>query len=463
MILYIDNGTNYVLFLEIARVLQKANTARMVFVTLIESRVALFRENGVEAVFLDLSSKADSGVVATTKEMISALESRHPNFRLDLGVKRDRILRFLPRTRARHILLSAADGFLQMLEQYRPALVLGEVSWAIEYLFYYLCADKGVRYRHILNIPGESLKVTSFDDRHTLASVIEGSPISITNQSKIAKSYAELCGEVKSYRISLRYFLRYFRLNYSQNDYRQAMFYRLRRVFLPFYKGVNRLFYWAFSCTTPDPGTSNILFTLHIQPESTPDFVSPFHADQEQIAKELVDALRSDQVLYIKDHPNTVSIRNLFAWVRLLRNPQVRLLSREISGRKIYSQFDCVVSIAGTALLECSELGVPALCLSDVYLRELPGVIDARDYPNLTEALSAALAYEELEGGNAEEVRRLTAGLGFPGFIHDARVSPRVLDPENVENLARLIERMLETAGDQTSVQAAAFASQGKT
>ena len=449
VIVVVDNGTSYILFLELARIFHTTNAARMIFVTLIESRVAFFKKNGVEAVFLDLSGNAPGANIAAGQELISTLEIRHSNFRLGLGIKRDRILRLLPKRRARRILFSAADPFSKLLDRYQPTLVLGEVSWAIEYLFYYLCINRGIRYRHILNIPDESLKITAFDDRHTYATAVEASPITNDNNSKSGKSYAELCGDVKSYKISLRNFLRYFRLNYSRNDYRQALFYRLRRVYFPVYKGFNWLFYRIYSSAMPGTSASNILFTLHIQPESTPDFVSPFHSDQVQLAKGLLDALRSDQFLYIKDHPNTISLRKLFTWARLLRHPQVRLLPREISGNSIYAQFDCVVSIAGTALLECSKLGVPTLCLSDVYLRELPGVYDARNFPNLAAALTAALAYIPPKGGNTDEVLRLTTRLGFPGFIHDARVSPLVLDPENIENLVRLIEHMLEIAGDQ--------------
>lgn len=443
-ILFIDNGTNYILFLRIATLLQERGSVKFVFVTLIESRVKLFREMGVEAVYLDLSRKSSGTDLSEAEKIISSLESQYPNFRLGVGVRRDRILRYLRRARSRRILLTAALRFSDLLNKYRPLLVLGEISWAIEYLFHYLSESKGVPYRHILNIPGRSLRVTGFDDRHTYASTVKDGPVTYENSAGPGKSYAELCNEVKLYKVSVRYFVQNFRLNYSGNDYRQSLLYRARRAFIPLYKVVNSLFYCFYARRGVDSTAGNILLTLHIQPESTPDFVSPFYADQLQLARGLLDALRSDQVLYIKDHPNTVSIRNLFALADLLKHPQVRLLPQKFSAKAIYHNFDCVVSVAGTALLECSELGVPALCLSDVYLGELPGVLDARKFSSLAEALDAAISYVPPESDGGGKVREICGRLGFPGFIHDARVSPQVLDSGNVECLVRLVEHMID-------------------
>lgn len=447
VILYVDNGTNFILFLEVARALKSDGAARVVFVTLIQSRVALFERHGIEAVYLDLSAVRQKRLRNDTVQRIARIEGRYSDFRLELGVARDRILRYFPRTKALGVLLTAAEGFMELLEAFRPHLVLGEVSWAIEYLFYYLSADNGIKYRHILNVPGENLRITAFDDRHTLASALEASPSDDTDLPIVEKSYAELCGEVKGFRSTIWYFLRNLRLNYSRNDYRQSLFYRLRRPFFPIYKSLDRLFYYVISAPPPDSG-ADILLTLHIQPESTPDFVSPFHADQLELARSLVTAMRSDQTLYIKDHPNTISFRNLFGWARLARHPRVKFVRRDLSGRDLYSKFGCVVSIAGTALLECSQMGVPALCFSDCYSRELPGVIDARKYNSISAALSAAINLKAECDMQAQPKNVSLSMLGFPGFIHDARVSPGVLDQTNIARIVVLVKHLLAASSD---------------
>lgn len=448
VVFYIDNGTNFVLFLKVASALKRDCAARVVFVTLIQSRVALFESHGFEAIYLDLSSARQKKPCNDTSQRIARIEERFSDFRLELGISQDRILRHFPRKKALGILLTAAKDFFDFVERYRPQLILGEVSWAIEYLFYYISADQGIRYRHILNVPGENLRITAFDDRHTLASALEASPSNDAALPIVDKSYAELCGDVKGFRSTTRYFLSNFRLNYSRNDYRQFLFYRLRRPFFPIYKVLDRFFYRMFSAQAPsNPGT-DILFMLHIQPEATPDFVSPFYADQLALAHRLVRAMRSDQSLYIKDHPNTISLRNLLGWARLARHPRVRFLRRNVSGQDLYPRFGCVVSIAGTALAECSQLGVPALCFSDCYFREFPGVIDARQYASLSAALSAAI---ELRA-ESETQTKLTnvrfSKIGFPGFIHDARVSPGVLDPTNIASIVTLVKHLLAKSYD---------------
>lgn len=452
VILYVDNGTNFILFLEVARALKSDGAARVVFVTLIQSRVALFERHGIEAVYLDLSAVRQKKLRNDTVQRIARIEGRYSDFRLELGVARDRILRHFPRTKALGVLLTAAEGFMELLEAFRPHLVLGEVSWAIEYLFYYLSADNGIKYRHILNVPGENLRITAFDDRHTLASALEASPNDDTDLPIVEKSYAELCGEVKGFRSTIWYFLRNLRLNYSRNDYRQSLFYRLRRPFFPIYKTLDRLFYRVFSVSAPSDSGTDILLTLHIQPESTPDFVSPFYADQLELARSLVRAMRSDQTLYIKDHPNTISFRNLLGWACLARHPQVKFIRRDLSGRDLYPKFGCVVSIAGTALLECSQMGVPALCFSDCYFREFPGVIDARKYNSVSAALSAAIKLKT-EGVLPAQPKNVSLSmLGFPGFIHDARVSPGVLDLRNIARIVVLVKHLLAASSDSSQL-----------
>lgn len=451
VIFYIDNGTNFVVFVEIANALRRDGAASVVFVTLIQSRVALFEKQGLEAVYLDLSAGRQKKMRRDTSQRIAEIEERFSDFRLELGISRDRILRYFPRTKSLGILLTAADQFFDLLAKYQPKLILGEVSWAIEYLFYYISIDRGVRYRHILNVPGESLRITAFDDRHTLASALEASPSNEAALPVVEKSYAELCGDVKGFRSTTRYFLMNLRLNYSPNDYRQLLFYRMRRPFFPIYKALDCLFYRMFSVQAPSNPGVDILFMLHIQPEATPDYVSPFYSDQLELAHRLVEAMRSDQFLYIKDHPNTISLRNLLGWAHLARHPRVRFLRREVSSKDLYPRFGCVVSIAGTALAECSQLGVPALCFSDCYFRELSGVIDARNYPSISAALSAALGLRENGDKNSTLIANRLSSLGFPGFIHDARVSPGVLDPNNVARIVILVKHLLSISDDATA------------
>jgi len=92
------------------------------------------------------------------------------------------------------------------VKDHKPDLVLGEISWAIEELFYYITESANIKYRHLLNLPGNSLRVAAFDAMHTE----EGTHYLGKYEDKTAqqtfKSYQELCQSVKNYRSSSLFF-----------------------------------------------------------------------------------------------------------------------------------------------------------------------------------------------------------------------------------------------------------------
>jgi hypothetical protein len=438
-ILVVDNGTNYALYGELARHLQSARGLRVVYLTLVPARVAYFESLGIEARALLLSGT--SGPEITSGEAaIRRLEERFPKYRLDVSISRDRILRWYPKYAAEYLLKAAAVRFEALLDELRPRLVLGEISWAIEHLFFYSSEQRGVAYRHLLNLPGEDLLVAGFDADHSAPGTgFVGERAASAGTA--GKSYFELCGAVKKYRPSLRYFLRNFRLLYSPNDYRQALFYRVRRLLMPAYELAQQLFEALYAGPLPETRT-DVLLVLHVQPESTPDYVAPFHADQIRLAGSIAEGLREGQFLYVKDHPNVLSIRNLWRWRQLFKSGRVRLLPRRLPGRELLARFEVVVSIAGTALYECARLGVPAISMSDVFLNELPNVIDGRSYPRLADALEAA-ANLRPQALTQSEAQAFLSRFGVPAFVHDARIAPDVTNPANVERLGGLVQLLL--------------------
>lgn len=443
-ILIVDNGTNHLLFGQLAQYLQQTCGLKIVYLTLIPARVDYFRSLGIDAQVLDLSAPCDADVVVGEK-LILSIEDRFPHYRFGLSIKRDRILRWFPRSKAERLLMAAAVRYEAILDSVQPRVVLGEISWAIEHLFFHLSEARGIVYRHILNLPGKELLVTPFDADHSAKGTGYLGEASAPESGSTGKSYYELCGAVKGYKPSLGYFASNFKMLYSANDYRQSLFYRIRRIVLPVYRLLQQLFEAWYAKPLPED-KKHLLMVLHVQPESTPDYVAPFYSNQIALAQTVADSLKHGQYLYVKDHPNVVSMRNLIGWARLLRQGKVRLLKRSLPGRELMSKFPIVVSIAGTALYECSRLGIPAISMSDVFMNELSNVIDGRRYVTFSDAIVAA---EQLKVTplTEDEAQAFLARFGVPAFIHDARIAPDVVNIANIQRLADVVLRLLSQVG----------------
>lgn len=436
-----DNGTNYLLFSHVATYLKNELGLSVLYVTLVPARLDYFKQRNIPAVLL---SAAESGAELRKRAegVIRETEDNNTDYRFRHSIKKDRVLRYLPYRKAAAKLMSLLDGFVTLLDKHQPRLVIGEISWAVEHLFFHVCKDHGIIYRHILNLPGQDVRITGFDSDHSASGTGYVGRDYLEQKSGVEKSYYELCGAVKGYKPTLSYFIENFSLLYSPNDYRTALFYRIRRLFLPLYAQLQRLFEYGYATQAPLAPEGNVLLVLHVQPESTPDYVAPYHSDQLALAHQVIEALPEGDFLYIKDHPNLLSIRNLWAWRKLLKTGRVKYLQRKLPGKDLLRNFELIVSIAGTALYETARLGIPAISISNVFFNELPNVIDARQYPSMAAAISAAKKMQPT--ALSEQVATdFLAQFGLPGFIADARIAPDVLKTKNIQRLANLIEILL--------------------
>lgn len=443
-ILIIDNGTNFLLFKIIANELKIKYSYEVEYITLIKSRVNYFKKINITSHYINLRNN-QSTQTKIGLEIIQQVEAQQSSYRLALSIKRDRVLRTRNFEKAKKILCGAAFQFKEILEREKPSLVLGEISWAIEDLFFHITECAGIRYRHLLNLPGKKLRVAAFDAQHTAAGTFYIGRDYKEEGNDESKSYYDLCKSVKEYKSSNYYILKNIKLLYSNNDYRQSIFYRIKNLYKPIYKHLYDLFERIYSSNVPTKGNGrvNIIMVFHVQPESTPDFVAPFHADQIRLLEQIINSLTINQHLYLKEHPNVVSIRNLFDLSKLLNKPNVHLLKKNESGIKLLENFDFVVSIAGTALFEAAKIGIPAICYSNIFFNSLPNVVSGQKFSNFAQALSYAnnLKCKPLAEHEAEE---FLSQFGLPSYIHDARIEPEVAQQENVNNLVYLIHTIIK-------------------
>lgn len=434
-VLFFDNGHNYLWIEAVCRALRRDHGVSSSVVVLNPKKQIYLERRGLSARFLDLRSPSRSDV-ETGRAVIDEIERRFPSYRFRLSLRRDRILRWYPRRTREELMAGAAAQLRRLLRTVRPALVVGEISWAVEDLFYHLSEAEGVPYRHLLNLPTSQCRITLFDCAHSAESARSGAPAEVDDSDR-SMSYYDLCRKLREFRFRLGEALRRLAVVYSPADYRQSMLYKARRpvaaAYDLLYRGFEKLF-----AVRPEEVRGGVFFPLHVQPESTPDYVSPFYADQLALIERIADSLPASSHLYVKEHPNLVSFRNLPRLARLLLGPTVRLAPRAMPSADLLTRTDCAATVAGTVAAEAAQAGKPAVVFSGVFLRELPNVVDARDHRDLAEAFAAA-ASRPLLTTPPEEIQNWLSKLGRPGFVHDPRIVPEVLSPENVADLCSLI------------------------
>ncbi|MGE3549979.1 MAG: hypothetical protein AB7I29_08800 [Geobacter sp.] len=364
-IIYIDNFNNFYLFKEIF----KLSKLRWLFIVFEKKKA-------------DECKRYDINYTYVETNFICKLSENYHQYKelYEIAITKDRILRYLPKALATRIIDSQLKAVADVIKLSKPDLVVGEISWGAEYLLYKYCESNNIRYRHLLNLPGESNKVAFFDSEHSYRSLLENSHCATTN--KRSHSYCYLCDKVKSYNnnkkwLTLKALINIFDLD-QLNDYKKLqIYYKLRRIIKSFYI----LFEYVFMKMpniakdirfVKEKYSSKrlLFFPLHIQPECTPDFVSPEFNKQLDICIEISLKLPREYILIVKDHPNDVSIRNIFKLIRMYCAPNIIIAKRQISSSELIDISDSSISIAGTIAIESIKKGVRSFLFSNVFYTE---------------------------------------------------------------------------------------------
>jgi hypothetical protein len=109
------------------------------------------------------------------------------------------------------------------------------------------------------------------------------------------------------------------------------------------------------------PAEPFLFFGLHMQPESTPDVLAPFSANQFDVVEKIARALPPTHLFLIKLHISDADNYSRAQLRAFLRLPRVRLVLPAVSSRDFIDEAAAVVTIAGTMGLEASLLGKPVI------------------------------------------------------------------------------------------------------
>lgn len=439
-ILLIDIAYSEEIYIKLAKELKLTHGISTTIVSFIKKRSEFFETQGVRSVYIDTLSVTNKDYEGG-KRLINELESTYPDFRYDLTKKRDRFLRYRNKRVTERRLFKAAKEFQRVLEEEKPVLVLGEISTAIEFVYYFVCANQNIPYRHLLNLPSQKPLITLFDYSHSAQSTQKTGVLKSHSDDELV-DYKLMCSRVKKRDSGVKYFFKTFGLRYSKNDYRASLRYKLRYALKPFYK----LFYRTLEAVffrDFDPNKKGLFVALHVQPESTPDFVSSFYADQLDLIERLSEAVPKNMEVFVKEHPNVLSMRAPFRLLRLLLKGNITFVKRHVDSCFVIQNVECIATIAGTIAVEAAEYGTPVLVFSDIFYKSLPNVIDAREFVSLSEAIQNAVGLK-IEGLDQKALDQWFSTHGAPGIIHDPRIVPEVVEASNIKKIATLVANYIQ-------------------
>lgn len=430
-VLYVDNNNNFYLYLEVA----KSSLMDWYFLVFDKDKKEKCEKVGIKCFLM-------SKIVAGDKSRYNVVKFLEYNKQLlNLSLSSDRILRKLPEFIAKKILISQLSKFSEVINVVCPNMVVGEISWANEYMFYKYSEFYSIPYRHLLNLPGSENRVVLFDAEHSYESLVQN-VFNVKDGAKI--SYEELCQKVKCFnfqkkKIDLHKILKWLNVKQQFLDYRILQIYwklslLSRKAYYFFEKFVLSLsFLDEQQIKNIAKKKKLIYFPLHIQPESTPDFVSPEYSNQLELIKKISKVLPADYVLVVKDHPNAISFRNPVKLLMLCNKANVVFSKRSVNSKTLIVESSHVITVAGTAAMEAVSLGKPATVFSNIFYSQSMFVSRAKDINDLLHALNSggALIYEDIDFSK----------YGAEAFVHDPQIVPEVLEENNVKVISRVIDQ----------------------
>jgi len=146
----------------------------------------------------------------------------------------------------------------------------------------------------------------------------------------------------------------------------------------------------------PSMNRKFIYVALHLQPECTTNPVGEVFQDQVFLIQTLSDALPSDWVIYVKEHPfqwpyygiGFSEDRYRSYYERIAKIPKVSLIPIKTRSLDLISKAQAVATVSGTVGWEAVLRGKPALVFGNAWYQYAPGVMRVRNVDDCRKALN---------------------------------------------------------------------------
>jgi hypothetical protein len=447
---FFDNGNMGFLFSEISKRLYKSGHNIYIFCLSPKKAEFIKRNYQVETIYIDCSKKGRE------INILQLLEDQ-TDFNLNKAILMDRILKDFDYEEAKLLLENAASNLLETIKRLNINIIFGEITWAIEYLAYYLMQSLGRKYYNPLNtyvIPGRFLLLNNLNDSSFVKFPPSQEDIDFARNHMENRMKKDINENAKFLRTTLPpNFISRLKIlfkTYDKRDYRYSLKYKKKNIgkFWNRFK-INRkrkdLFTTFSDVKNLFPNHKYALLALHVQPEATPDVIAPEYSNQLELAKNIARNLPKDYKLLIKEHPNGIGSRTIEELREFRKIPNAILLDPYEKTNTFLSKIHLVFTIAGTISFEASLYGVPSIVFSDVYYNLFPLVHKIREYKEIKDVINSFIQVRkrEYDKQNLEAYATIYRN-SFEGMIYDPFLMPRVLEEENLKLLEKSFLKIIE-------------------
>ena len=197
-----------------------------------------------------------------------------------------------------------------------------------------------------------------------------------------------------------------------------------------------------------DPLLSYYYYSIHLEPEAVVLYWGDgIYKGQIKLIENIAGQLPPNTYLYVKDHPHCIGYRNIEDYLLLQKIPNIRLISPEISGKKIIKHSIGVITINGTAGFEGLIMRKQVYIFGHAYYGISKNVYKVKNIKDLREQI-----YQNINKPFEDDQELFRIILAFLNSIHEGVVDyfsgriykyPINLD-ENSKNIAETILKLIK-------------------
>ena len=377
-------------------------------------------------------------------KVLQDLEERFPEFTVSKWILSDRALCGIPYERAKAMLGAFAAQVRRALITNGVDAVVGELTFSIELLAYYLARELGITflYPDSVKIPSDRFaffETPAYGDEFMRA---EPTPEHLAQALAIYERWKASREKPHFWHVNLRrpvvdlkWPIKVLQWH-GETDYISANVSVLAKrktqeLLNRFYVRVMVSFRGLADL---DPSMRYAIFPLHKQPEASVDVTAPEFSDQYATIRNIARSLPSNHYLLVKEHPLAIGSRGRDFYRRIMEIPNVILLDPYADSYRAIEASDLVLAICSTMGYEAALIGKPVIVFSKVFYKSCPNVRYCSDVTCLAEEIKMALACTR---GRFDDMIRFIGRVianSYPGFRGHPNIDPKVMQQKNIDD-----------------------------